>query len=645
MERKIKTNKLFRIGEFNRDNVDDENRTVELSFSSEEPYDRFFGTEILDHDKKSVDLKRLNKGGPLLVDHDRTIQVGVIEKAFIGSDRKGRALVRFGKSDRAEQEFNDVKDGIRQNVSVGYVIVKMRQEESDPDKPIFRATRWEPLEISTVSVPADITVGVGREDKGQEYETIIENQSEVKPMKPEDKKTDKQPEVKIVEKEVKVADPEKIEKASQAERTRVRELLAYGEKLNCQKEALKAIEDGTSVDQFRIDFMEKLPEAKPVDTNPEIGMSKKDKEDYSFLKALNAQANRGSQAAQDAAGLEIEASRAFAEKCGKEPQGIWVPPDCLRHNRNYSFNPAEIERFQRDLTVGTDSAGGYLVATNLLAANFIELLRNKMMVQAAGATVLRDLQGDVAIPKQTGGATAYWVAESGAPTESQQTVGQVVLAPKTVAAFTDMSRKLLIQSSIDVENFVRMDLTRVLSIALDLAALHGTGADNQPLGVAGTSGIGAVAGGTNGAAPDWADIVGLETQVAQDNADIGSLAYMTNAKVRGKLKQTEKASNTAQFVWENTQVPGVGQMNGYPALVTNQVSSALTKGSSSSVCSAIFFGNWADLLIGLWSGIDLLVDPYTGSSTATVRVTAFQDADIGVRHAESFAAMLDALTT
>lgn len=642
MHKTIKTRIEYRQCEIDRAAIDDEKRTVELSFSSEEPYDRYFGTEILDHDKKSVDLKRLNKGGPLLVDHSRSDQVGVIEKAFVGSDRKGRALVRFGKSDRADEVFNDVKDSIRQNVSVAYRIHKMRQEESDPDNPIFRATRWEPLEVSIVSVAADISVGVGRSDKGREVETIIERR-EVKPMTPEEKAAAEKaaaekaarekgtPATVIETREVKVVDQEKIDQARSAEQTRVKELLAYGEKLNCRDAALKAISDGKSVDEFRTEFIDSLPNTTPVETKPEIGMGKKDLEKYSFLRALNAMANPKNAAAQDAAGLEIEASKTFADHVKRTPRGLFVPPDVLQ--------------YQRDLTVGTDSAGGYLVATNLLAANFIDLLRNRMVVQLAGATILRDLVGDIAIPKQTGGATAYWVAESGAPTESQQTLGQVALAPKTVGAFTDYSRKLLIQSSIDMENFVRQDLTKVIGLALDLASLHGTGSSNQPTGIAATSGIGAVAGGTNGAAPDWADIVGLETQIAQDNADIGALSYITNAKVRGKLKQTEKASNTAQFVWEKGMAPGIGEMNGYPSFVTNQVSSALTKGTSSGVCSAIFFGNWADLIIALWSGIDLLVDPYTGSSTGTVRVTAFQDADIGVRHAESFAAMLDALTT
>lgn len=361
--------------------------------------------------------------------------------------------------------------------------------------------------------------------------------------------------------------------------------------------------------------------AAPQRPDPAIGMSERDLRNYSLVRAINAAASGNWQAA----GLEMEASRAAAQALGREPQGFFVPYDWQ----------------VRDLVVGTDSAGGYTVSTNLLTQSFIELLRNRMMVRQAGATVLSGLVGDVSIPKQTGGATAYWVSENGAPTESQQTVGQVALAPKTVGGWTDISRKLLKQSSIDVEAFVRGDLSTVLALAIDLASLHGTGADNQPTGIALVSGIGSVVGGTDGAAPDWADIVGLETQVAIDNADLGRMAYMTNAKVRGKLKTTAKvASSDSVMVWAE----GANPLNGYPVHVTNQVSSTLTKGSSTGVCSAIFFGNWADLIIGMWGGLDILVDPYTGGTAGTVRVIALQDVDIAVRHAESFAAMLDALT-
>lgn len=294
---------------------------------------------------------------------------------------------------------------------------------------------------------------------------------------------------------------------------------------------------------------------------------------------------------------------------------------------------------KRDLVVGTPTAGGNLVAENLLAANFIDLLRNRSALMGQNmATMLTGLIGDVAIPKQTGGATGYWLAESGTPTESQQTIGQVPLTPKTVGAYTDISRKLLQQSSIDVEAFVRGDLATVLGLAIDLAGIAGTGANNQPRGILNTVGIGSVIGGTNGAAPTWANIVALESEVAAANADVGRLHYLTNALVRGVLKTTEKASGTAQFVWNSNDV------NGYTPIVSNQVPSDLTKGSAEDICSAIIFGNFADLLIGMWGGLDLLADPYTASTSGTVRVVALQDADIAVRHAESFAAMQDALT-
>jgi HK97 family phage major capsid protein len=136
----------------------------------------------------------------------------------------------------------------------------------------------------------------------------------------------------------------------------------------------------------------------------------------------------------------------------------------------------------------------------------------------------------------------------------------------------------------------------------------------------------------------------METEVAIDNADVGNIGYLTNAKVRGKLKTTEKASTTGMFIWQDG-ADNLGSLNGYRAGVSNQVRSDLTKGSSSGICSAIFYGNWADLIIGQWSGIDLLVDPYTGGTAGTVRVIGLQDVDIAVRQPSSFCYLADALTT
>lgn len=368
----------------------------------------------------------------------------------------------------------------------------------------------------------------------------------------------------------------------------------------------------------------------PVADDGSLGLSKNELEQYSIVRAISAmsEARTGRADAWDRlAPFEQEASRAMSKKLGKDPQGFWVPQDVMKE--------------KRDLTVGTPADGGYFKATEL--KSMIEMLRNKMVLGAAGATTITGLQGDVAFPKQTAGGTAYWVAENNAPTESQQTIGQVLMQPKTLGAYTEYSRKLLLQSSVDVENFVRADLSAIIAREVDRAGLHGLGSSNQPTGVAATSGIGSVAGGTNGLAPTWVHITQLEREVAIDNADDGKLAYITNPKVRYKLKNTYRNATYGEVpIWADSKEQ---PLNGYPTKVSTQVSSTLTKGSSSGVASAIFFGNWAELLLGFWSGIDILLDPYSLSTTGGTRIVALQDVDVAVRHAESFAAMLDALTT
>jgi len=589
---------------FERAAINQDARTIALAFSSEEPYDRYWGREVLDHSPDSIRLGRLQAGGPLLMDHDAKDHVGVIESVQIGADRVGRAVVRFGRSARAEEVYQDVLDGIRRNVSVGYAIHKadLAEKGDKGDLDTFRVSDWEPFEISLVSVPADSTVGVGRSAESAEIQII---ETEETPMSEEIKS---EPSVDL----------------AKAEKQRAAEIVKIGEgyaKFGADKITGRAITEGWTVDQFKSEVMQKMAEApKP---SAEIGLSEKEAKRFSFLRAINALSNPTDRRTQEDASFERECSEAYGNKIGRQARGFYVP--------------TEVQR--RDLVVGTGSAGGNTVSTDLLASSFIDLLRNRMAVMQMGAQMLSGLNGNIAIPRQTGGATAYWVAESGAPTESQQAFDQVTMSPKTVGAFTDISRKLMLQSSIDIEAFVRNDLATVLALAIDSAAITGTGSNNQPTGILATSGIGSAVGGTDGLAPGLSHIIELETDVAVANADVGALGYLTNAKVRGKLKQTfSNATYGDMPVWDG------GEMNGYRALVSNQVPSNLTKGSSSGVCSAIIFGNWADLIIGQWGTLDLMVDPYTGSTSGTVRVVALQDIDIAVRHAVSFSAMLDALT-
>ena len=592
--------------QFERAADDKEGRTFTFPFSSEFGVARSFGNEVLSHEAGAANLARLSDAAPLLWNHDPNKVVGVVERAWIDEQSKrGYSTVRFSRNAFAQEILADVKDGVLRNVSFAYEINDMQQRADD-----FVATKWTPYEVSIVSIPADPTVGVGRALDSQLAANAATNPTPT-PVVP----MENTPDLSVVRAE-----------AAEAERTRIAGITALCDKHNMTDLAGELVRGGKGIDEARAAVLERMGSAqKPVnDKAADIGLTDAETRRFSFVRAINALAHPTDRRAQEAARFEFEVSDAAAKAMGKESRGLMVPAEVLR----------------RDLNVGTATAGGNVVATDLLAANFIDLLRNKAVVMGLGTQMLTGLQGNIAIPRQTGGATGYWVAESGSPTESQQAFDQVTMSPKTLGAFTDISRKLLLQSSIDIETFVRNDLATVLALEIDRAAIHGSGASNQPTGIVATSGIGSVAGGTNGAAPTWANIVALETEVAQDNADLGSLSYLTNTKVRGKLKSTYTNSTYGE-------IPVFGQdgrMNGYNTAITNQVSSTLTKGTSSGVCSAIIFGNFADLIVGMWGSLDLMVDPYTSSTSGTVRVVALQDLDIAVRHPESFAAMLDALT-
>ena len=444
-----------------------------------------------------------------------------------------------------------------------------------------------------------------------------------------------------------------------AERQRIRDIGVLGKKFGrSQADIDKAIDDGTSYDAFReavFSGLEQSGALRLADAG-EIGLTKKERQQFRFTNLIAATIWPEDAAVRKMAAFEIEASRAAADKrldVRTERQGAFcVPVDVLTGPLDMRMADAELatsmlmQRMrasgtvgQRDLVVGTASAGGNLVATELLGSSFIDLLVNRLSVMSMGATMLTGLQGNIAIPRATGGSTGYWLGENAAATESQQSFDQVALSPKTAGAMVDYGRRLLMQSSIAVEAFVRMDIARTLSLMIDAGALTGTGASNQPRGLLNTVGIGSVVGGANGAAPTWDHIVDLESAVSNANADGGSLGYLTNSKVRGRLKRTQMFSGTNGVpVWRD------GELNGTRAVVSNQVPSNLNKGTSAGICSAIAYGNWSDMLIALWGGLDIMVDPYTGSAAGTRRVVALQDVDVSVRYPQSFSVMLDALT-
>ena len=567
--------KVERAITFDRAAIDEAARTVEIAFSSEEPYDRYWGREILDHTPDSIRLGRLTAGGPLLMDHDSRDHIGVIESVQIGADRVGRAVVRFGKSARADEVYRDVLDGIRRNVSVGYVIHKAQLVEKGEDIDTYRVTDWEPFEVSLVSVPADPTVGVGRaadfliEERTAEMPEVIDTAPDLEKIKSE---------------------------ARDAEKTRASQIIAIGEQFKLQALAAEALRNGDSVEKFRATAMDKLATA-PL-PSADVGLTGKEAQRYSVLRAIRALVDRD----WTQAGFERECHQAICKRAG------------IAESANGGFYvPYEVQK--RDMTAGTAAAGGYLVATDNLAASFIDLLRKRALVAKLGATMLSGLVGNVTIPKLTAGGTAYWLTnEATAITESQQTLGQLALTPKNVGAYTEISRQLMMQSSPAADALVMGDLAKVLALAIDLAALEGSGASGQPTGISNTAGIGSV----TGTSIAYAGILEFQTDVAGSEALAENCAYVTTPAVAALLAARQRFTSTDTPLWDGSVLDAT--MAGFRAAATNQVTAA-----------SMIFGDFSQVVIGEWGMLEVALNPYANFAAAISGIRAIQTVDVGIR--------------
>jgi len=611
--------------------INEETRSVDLAFSSEAPVERWFGMEVLDHNTGAMRMGRLSDKAAVLMDHNDRDQVGVVESARVDGDRVGRAQVRFSKSARGQEIFQDILDGIRSKVSVGYRIHEAVLEKTGDEGDTYRITDWEPFEISIVAVPADASVGVGRSHDKPESAA-----AEIKAVAMPESKREKQVVMPGANNKPEAAPvnlddvrKETRESALKTERERVQAISAAAESaervLGAEAATLarEAINSTDSLEDFQSRVLEKI-NAKAAEQRSPIGLTDKEAGEFSFLRLMSAMADPSNASLREAAAYELDVCQATASRTGRKAKGALIPTDVL-------------------MRAVTTTGAASTIATDTLASSFIDLLRNKMRVRQLGATVLGGLSGNISIPRQSGGATAAWVAEGVAPAQSAQTFDAVTLAPNGVAAETQVTTQTLIQSSIDMEAMIRNDIASVMALAIDLGCINGSGTGGQPTGILNTAGIGSVAMGANGAALANVDpLIDLEAALADVNADEGSLAYLTNSHVIAALKKLK--STTGEYLWTNEAAGDypsatLGSINGYSVARSNQVPNNLTKGTGTNL-SALLFGNWSDLIIGEWGALDLQVDPYTGG-VGNVKVKALQFVDCAVRHPESFAAITD----
>jgi HK97 family phage major capsid protein len=585
--------------------VDDDKRTVEIAFSSEEPYERWFGSEVLDHSPQSVRLDRLNGGAAVLVNHDSRDQVGVVESARIDGDKRGRAVIRFSRSQRGEEIFQDVKDDIRQLVSVGYQIHKYDVTERKGQSDLVRVMDWEPFELSIVSIPADASVGVGRS---------------ADPSTPETSK------LEIKESVMDTNTPEVEVKAPafdvDAERTRVRTeekqrtdaIRQAADRFAVEELGRQAISEGWSVPQFQAKALEVVGERNSKARSEskhdgDVDLSPSDHKRFSIVRLMDALSNPNDRAAQKRAAFELEVSAEAQRGFGSEfnCRGEFVPESLLGGKRN--------------LDASTTTDGPELVGSNLLAGSYIEVLRNAMVTANAGMTILPGLVGNVEIPRQTAGAASTWIsAENGDATEGEPQFDQVTLSPKDLACYTQVTRRLLMQSTPSIEGIVMRDLAMAQALGIDKAVLYGSASSGQPRGLALQTGINTL--DLAAADPTYAEIIAMITKVLADNALMGTPRWMISPAGWEALMTTSKQ---ASGVEGNFILGDNGRIAGYDYNVSNQVTT-----------EEYFFGDFSQVLLGEWGGLEINTDPYTHSLKGQIRYITFKTCDVAVRQPGAF---------
>jgi len=608
--------------------ISSEDRTMEFSFSSEYPVQRYYGNEVLSHERGAVDLGRLSDGAPVLFNHDTNRPIGVVERAWIdGEKKRGMVSVKFSRNAFAQEVMADVADGVLRNVSVGYSINQMEERGDN-----FVATSWQPYEVSITPCPADPTIGIGRKLDTDGAAPAATPTPTPSPASMEDTNLN-----------IEAVRAEAAAQAANAERTRIASINALTERHGLKDLGTTLIENGRSIDEARAAVLDKIS-AKPVETVKPVEMDQRDATRFNITAGIRA-ALSGDWSSYEA-GLVREMSAEVQKSMGRAPsaeRAFFIPFSALTR-ATYVTSGA--------------TTGGNLVQTDLLDQDFIEFLRNRSVMLAAGVRTMPGLQGNVAIPRRSGVASTYYLStQTTAITQAESTFDQVTLSPKNLAALSKYSRQTLLQATPGIEQLVRTDLIDGINVAMDLGILNGSGSSGQPLGIMGTSGIGSVAIGTNGGAITMETLVNLETELTIDNVpvDRNSVSYITNAKVMGNLKKLRAGGSTTTdghfLVNDNLLAIGRGAtpsvVNGYGIYVTNQVPSTLTKGTSSGVCSAVVIGDYSQAMVGLWgNGLEITVGEDSDDfSKALTSVRGIVTYDVAVRDPKCFAACLDVTTS
>ena len=598
------------------------------SLSSESPV-RDFPWEpphVLLHTRKAVDLSVIaDRGLPLFLNHDRHDLNNMVGRIMNVRLEKSRLVgeLRFSEANpQAGQVRAMVDEGTLTDMSVTARVDKIKRIESaDGTAEYIEVLKWAPIEASIVGVGADQSVGIGRSQRTAENakESAMDDNKVAADNNTAEGSGKEEKVVQRVEIGRQAIDEEraiKLEDGRQKAIHNLAEANSIGEDT-----VQEWITRGYPLDQVADNILaihKKRGEGNQARTH--LGLTDRETKQYSLCRAILAAHSRNWKDAS----FELECHEEVAKKINKIPEAgaFYVPLDVQRRAMPTDLNALaqrhNLGHLQRDLNVATDGAGGFLTQTTNMG--FDELLRNISFAFRMGVTRLSGLRDNIAIPRQSAAATAEWLtSETDTATESQQTFVQLLLSPKTVSAYTELSRTLLMQSTIDVEGLVNADLAAVAALAVDAAVLNGSGSSGQPEGLDNTSGVGSV----SGTSLAFADILEFQTDVAAANVMPARGGYVTTPAVASLMIQRVKYSSTASPLWDGNIWEG--NMQGFTAMSSNQVAAA-----------TMYFGDWSKVVVAEWGVLEVETNPFANFPAGIIGVRAMYSVDVGVRLPAAF---------
>jgi hypothetical protein len=603
---------------------------IPVAISSEKPvlrYDWWTDEkyyEVLDHAPGSIDLSYARDGLPFLFEHSRWDQRGILEEITVGDDRKLRGMLRLSRTQAGQDLGLDVTDGIRKKVSVGYSKGDQYEQtaaEQEGGIPTRRYTRWTPMEASTVSIPADYDVGVGRSAGGAAPATTPPAPNAAQRAEDTAMHTATGgPATGATGTATGGAPPAGSGSTGTGSGRDLRaDMLAIIRMCRAngvgENDERGYLERGLNPDEVARAILEaRGATIKPIPTGyqPILDLPRTDQKEFVIGRALVALVTGN----WKEAGYERAISDALSEKLGRGTQGFFVPTHELMG--------------RTALSAGGSTTGQKSVFTE--PGGFIELLRNTSVIMRQNPLVLSGLQGNIALVRQSASGSAAWYAElPGADyTESNLQLDLVTMSPKIVADTQAYSKLLAIQSYLVVDQLVRSDLGQNVALKYDRGCLHDTGAANSITGLYSLAGVNAVA---MGGAITYAKVVDMETAVEAANAALGGMAYITTPEIKGKAKLTQLFAGTnGAPLW--TGPAENGEMNGYRAMASNQVLKNLGGGTNEH---GIVFGAFTQAIVADWGAVDVTVDMTTRARQSLINVTAVWFADFNTRHPEAFA--------